>query len=167
MSQQCLQTVYVVQTWLFTVSFYFPFFWITKWRKLAHHKRRFSRKEGTVFWDTFPRGVRIFYKKQHSRRARFIIFLQILAIIINTKIVIKIQVSSFGQSAPGCRFSIFVATLDFSRQMLKIWSGPTSRERLHIQIWYGPNCIGPWSLHMSRSHSKSGPNFWHQRVQFT
>ena len=35
--------------------------------------------------------------------------------------------------------------------MSKIWSGPMSRERLHIQIGTGPNFIGPRSLHMRRS----------------
>ena len=42
--------------------FIFIYFWITKQLKRAYHKFRFSLKEGAVFWDTLPRGIRIFMK---------------------------------------------------------------------------------------------------------
>ena len=152
--------------------FIFLYCWITKRRKLAHHKFRFSRKGGAVFWDTLPRGVRISTKKkQHSRRARIIIFLQILAIIIN---------STNPYNNPGFIVWPICTTLpirhfccysDFSRQMSKIWSGPMSREHLHIQIWYRTKFYRTMVLAHEQvplwSGIRSGPNFWYRKVPFT
>ena len=118
------------------VSVNFPLLLDNEWRKQAHHKCSFSRKEDAVFWDTLPRSVRISMKKQRSRRARFIIFLQILVIIINSKLL--------KNNNPGFIVWPICTTLpirhsrcysDFFRQMSNIWSGPMSRGRL-LKIWY-------------------------------
>ena len=62
-----------------------------------------------------------------------------------------IQVSSFDHFAPHCRFAIFVATLTFPAKCQRFglvrWAGSVYISRFGT----GPNSIGPWSLHMSRS----------------
>ena len=74
--------------------FIFLYFWITKQRKLAHHKFRFSRKEGAVFWDTLLRGVSISTNNNALEEQGWSFFHHILAIIINSKFLQKIQLSS-------------------------------------------------------------------------
>ena len=62
-----------------------------------------------------------------------------------------IQVSSFDQFATRCRFAIFVASLTFPAKCQRFglvrWAGS-----VYISTFgTGPNSIGPWSLHISRS----------------
>ena len=150
--------------------FIFLYFWITKRRKLAHHKFRFSRKEGTVFWDTLPRGVRISTNNNALEEQGLSFIFQIISDHYKLRILIIIQLSSINQFAPHCRFAICVAT-DFSRQMSKIWSGPMSREHLHIQIWYRTKFYRTVVLAHEQvplwSGLRSGPNFWYRKVPFT
>ena len=126
--------------------FIFLYFWITKRQKLAHHKFRFSRKEGAVFWDTFPRGVRIptlwkskvyhFFSNISDHYKQILVIIQVHRLTNMHRIV----------DSP-----FLLHYFDFSRQMSKIWSGPMSRERYISRFGTGPNSIEPWSLHMSRS----------------
>ena len=132
--------------------FIFLYFWITKLRKLAHHKFRFSRKEGAVFWDTLPRGVRISMNNNTLEEQGLLFFLQIISNHYKLQILIIIQLSSINQFAPRCRFAIFVSTLTFPAKYQRFglvrWAGSVYISRFGT----GPNSIGPWSLHMSRSH---------------
>ena len=74
------------------------------------------------------------------------------------QILIIIQLSSTDQfaprpGAPRCRFAIFVATLTFPAKCQRFglvrWAGSVYISRFGT----GPNSIGPWSLHMSRSRN--------------
>ena len=150
--------------------FIFLYFWITKRRKLAHHKFRFSRKEGAVFWNTLPRGIRISTKNNALEEQGLSFFFKYYRSTStpnsynNPGFIIWLICTTL----PICHFCCYS---DFSRQMSKIWSGPMSRERLHIQIWYRTKFyrtvvlaheqVPLWTGH------KSGPNFWYRKVLFT
>ena len=127
MSQQCLQTMCVFQTTFSRFHFIFLYLWITKRRKLAHHKFRFSRKKGGVFWDTFPRGVRISTKNNALEEQGLSFFFSNISDHFKLRILIIIQISSSDQFAPCCRFSIFVATLTF----------PAKCQRFGLVRWAG------------------------------
>ena len=103
-----------------------------------------------------------------------IIFLEILAIIINST-------NSYNNTGfivwPICTtlpIRHFCCYSDFSRQMSKIWSGPMSRERLHIQIWYQTKFLVPKStVYIPRFGPDrgpirmwSGPNWFCKRCQY-
>ena len=53
----------------------------------------------------------------------------------------------------------FCCYSDFSRQMSNIWSGPMSRERLHIQIWYRTKFYRTVVLAHEQVPLWSGPNY--------
>ena len=133
--------------------FIFLYFWTTKRQKLAYHKFRFSaRKEGAVFWDSLPRGVKLgFLRKTTSKKSKVYHLSWNVGDHYKFQILIIIQVSSFDQFAPRCRFVIFVATLTFPAKYQRFglvrWEGSVYISRFGT----GPDSIGPWSLHMSRS----------------
>ena len=152
--------------------FIFLYFWITKWQKLAHHKFRFSRKEGAVFWDTLPRGVSISTNNNALEEQGLSFFpshisdhLYKLQILIKNPAFIDWPICTMLPIRHFCCYS------DFSRQMSKIWSGPMSRERLHIQIWYRTKFYRTVVLAHEQVPFWSGlgsvPNFWYRKVPFT
>ena len=129
--------------------FIFLYFWITKRRKLAHYKFRFSGKEGAVFWDTLPRGVRISTKNNALEEQGLSFFFKYLR-SLRTQNSYKNPGFIVWPICITLRFAIFVATLTF----------PAKRQRFGLVQWAGsvyisrfgtgPNSIGPWSLHMSK-----------------
>ena len=111
--------------------FIFLYFWITKRQKLVHHKFRLFRKEGAVFWDNLPRGVRISTKKNVLEEQGLSFFFRY-----------KRSLWTPNSYDNPCFFVWLIYTTfpirhfccysNFSRQKSKIWSGPMSRERLYI-----------------------------------
>ena len=72
------------------------------------------------------------------------------------RILIIIQVSSFDQFAPRCRFTIFDATLTFPAKCQRFGLGRLAGSVYISRFGTGPNFIGLWSLHMSRT--RFGPD---------
>ena len=130
--------------------FVFLFFWITKRRQLACHKFRLHQERRHSVLRYFAKRRQDFYKKQCSRRARF---------IIQCRQLRWCQQLDWCWQLGHCPTSLHhIADSPFLLLLLTFLANCQTfgLVRWAVNVYISrfctiPNFIGPWSLHMSRS----------------